>query len=249
MPDEIGLFRTTGPSWSERSSCGELNASLSPNGSQKRNLYLHGITTYASQKALSIISKNGVIVDFGCGTGRIVRFFGKRGHRVFGMDITPEMLEEAKKIGIPPDSKLMLIDGINIPLESQSVNLIWVCGVLRFSLLIENPVYRQIADEMFRVLKPGGFVFNVEMYVDQPFEVFIRDFEDAGFCTKQMKVLQRYGGPLERFAQASWLPLSLVVPAARLCAYYRYHFDYVTKPHNGLRDYLFVWHKENSKQS
>jgi len=245
MPDELSRFQTTGLSWAERAEMGELHAVLSPTTSEKRNVFLHSTQLVAAKVALALNrgKDNPVIVDFGCGNGRWVRFFGQRGALVAGMDITPEMLSAARRFGVPERCSLVETDGINIPLPDQSVDMVWVCGVLRFSLFVPDPVYRDIAGEMYRVLKPGGFVVNIEMYVDNPPNAFTRDFENAGFVTKEMRIVQRYSGRFENYCLSPRLPKAFVKMGGMLCAAWRLRFDSATKESPGLRDYLFVWAK------
>jgi len=246
MPDEAGLFRISGPTWTERANLGELKAVLAPFGSNRRNLFLDAVHRFGATAALRSIPQPAVVLDFGCGTGRFVRFFGSKGLTVVGLDITRAMLDAARRLGLPRRSGLMQTDGIRIPFRDHSVDGIWCCGVLRFSLFVPNPAYRLIAAEMHRVLKPGGTVANVEMYVDSPPEVFTKDFNAVGFRTQRVRVLQRYGGFLENFCQRDGLPEKLVPAAATLCAAIRYLTDQPYKQRPGLRDYFFEWKKEEA---
>ena len=177
------------------------------------------------------------------------------------------MLSQARKFGLPRGSEVYLTDGVSIPLRDRSVNMIWVCGVLKYSLfepdsacrggsgpdkVAEIPLYREIAKEMYRVLKPGGHVVNVEMWVDAPPQVFTPDFENIGFTTKQVRVLRRYLGRPETLLEwRPWhrLPPRLVVAAGQLVAGLRYCFDNPKRRGSGLRDYLFVWSKPSSNPS
>jgi SAM-dependent methyltransferase len=243
MPDELSRFQITGPSWSERARAGELAAVLSPMSTDRRNRFLHSVNLLSARAARLLFGPRRLILDFGCGTGRFTRFFGERGYRVIGTEITPEMLFEARRFGVPKRSVLLQTDGVRIPLEDSSVDVIWCCGVLRFSLLVPDPVYRDIADEMFRILKPGGKVVNVEMYVDSAPEVFLRDFEAAGFHTRFVRVVQRYRGRLEKYSQSRWLPVPLVQLAGQFSAGFRLFCDNAWRDYPGLRDYLFVWVK------
>lgn len=251
-----------GARWSDLAHLGELSAVLSPGSPERRNLFLHSIQLFAAKVVLTLDRHKGpkkeILLDFGCGTGRFLRFFGDRGWSVIGTEITAEMLHEAQRFGLPKRSVLSLTDGISIPLRDQSVDMVWVCGVLKFSLfepgsicrggsgaLTEEPfvpVYRDIAKEMYRVLKPGGLAVNVEMYVDAQPEAFMNDFEQVGFVTKQVRVLHRYGR-LDKLCKADHLPLKCVVLVAQLSAAFRVWFDDPRRQVSGLRDYLFVWFK------
>jgi ubiquinone/menaquinone biosynthesis C-methylase UbiE len=243
MPDEKSLFQTTGTPWSERASRGELDAVLTASGNAAKNLFLHHIHLFAAQQALRLLPRDGSLADFGCGTGRFVRYFSSRAAVVVGTEITYEMLQEAKRIGLPRNAETILTNGIDIPVRSGSLDLIWVCGVLRYSLNVANPVYDRIAREMFRVLKPGGHVLNLEVYVDQPASDFTRDFEAAGFTTELIRLANWHDRGVERFVQTHRLPLQLVALAGKLVARYRYHFSSPDGAGGGIRSYLFVWKK------
>jgi SAM-dependent methyltransferase len=242
-----------------------LTAVLSPDGSERRNLYLHTVSLYAAHKALAQRREPGVLLDFGCGTGRMLRFFAGHGWSVIGTEISFEMLEAAQHFGLPPKTAVIATNGVSIPLADASVDLIWVCGVLKYGLFPPGavcrggsglvsaedaphaqpftPVYYEIAREMYRVLKPGARVVNNEMYVDADPDVFTRDFERAGFSTKDVRVLQRYFEPFAKPLQSKRVPLWVVKLAARVYAFRRFHADNARRHSAGLRDYLFVWEK------
>src|SRR4029077_15806399 len=117
MPDEsTSTFQTLGAPWSERASFGELNAVLSPNAPPKRNLFLHGVTCYAADVARRLVLPRSTILDFGCGTGRMMRYFAARKFRVIGTEITEEMLQQTAALGIPNGCETCLTDGVHIPL-------------------------------------------------------------------------------------------------------------------------------------
>jgi SAM-dependent methyltransferase len=265
-PEQIGKsfdqFQIGGLSWVERARLGGLSAVLSAGASQRKNLLLHSVGLFGAKKALFLQANKGILLDFGCGNGRMLRFFSQRGWSVIGVDITPEMLSEAQRTGLPKRSALALTDGMSVPLRDQSVDMIWVCGVLKFSLFPPGstcrggsggvtddpfiPVYHDIATEFYRVLKTDGFVVNVETYVDAPPRAFTLDFEQVGFVTKKVAVLRRYEGVLERICEwRDWrgLPPRLVILAGQLCAAFRFWFDSPRRAAIGMRDYLFIWSK------
>lgn len=258
-------FETGGPSWSERALSGELRAVLSPTSATRFNLFLHHAHLAAAKFALRRCAPGGTILDYGCGTGRFLRFFSSRGYRVIGMDITPEMLAEANRIGLPLGCETQLTDGSTLPLPNASVDVIWVCGVLKYTLFPPGvpsrggkpkdavtsaaefvPTYGMLAHEMFRVLKPGGWVANLEMYVDVLPDAFLPDFELAGFITEKVDVVQRYGG-FERRFQSNSVPTSLIPLSAAFCVWLRRVRDNPNRDLVGFRDYLYLWRKPAAK--
>jgi SAM-dependent methyltransferase len=276
MSLNLSEFAHQGKSWAERASHDELSSVLYVNGSERVNLLMHGSTLAAAKAALALRRRPGMLLDFGCGVGRMLRFFGARGWCVAGTEITAEMLAKARQIGVPERCQLHLTNGVSIPLPDESVDLIWVSGVLKYALLHPSsksrggtepdhvgtrtdivpsetsheqpfiPVYENVAKEMYRVLKRGGFVINVEMWVDARPELFTAAFERVGFTTKRIAVLRRYEGWLERLCQwREWhaFPPAAVVAAGELIGRLRLYFDNPCRRGGGMRDYLFVWAK------
>jgi SAM-dependent methyltransferase len=241
MPDELSLFQTTGASWSERARLGELDAVLTGTGNHARNLFLHHTQLVAARYAATLVPRTGRVVDFGCGTGRFMRFFASRVRSVIGTELTKEMAERAVSLGLPANSTTVLTDGVAIPLVGSSVDLVWVCGVLRYSLNVPNPKYEEIAREMARILRPGGWVVSFEMYVDQPATDFTKGFEAARFHTELFRILHWHHDKWARLVQSGRLPVPLIPIAARCMASCRLAMRTTTG--EGLRDYLFVWRK------
>ncbi len=100
-------------------------------------------------RAMIDASPVGEALDAACGTGRHTAYLQERGHRVIGIDASPEMLEKAR--ARVPGADLRLGDLESLPLEDASVDLA-ICA-LALSHLPE--VARAIA-ELGRVLRSGG---------------------------------------------------------------------------------------------
>ena len=240
MPDEAGRFQTKGLSWSERAKLGGLSAVISPSASARSNAFLGGVHEFGAHHALALMDLPANVVDFGCGNGRFTRFFADRGCTVLGTEITPEMLEDLQSTD---RCRYELTDGVHIPVADGSQDLVWCCGVLRFSMFGEEPQHANIAAEMFRALRPGGLVVNVEVFVEEPSTLFVRDFERAGFRVREDKVLHRYGGRFEHHLKDRRLPDDWMPWLGKRCAQLRYYLDKSNRQPRGLRDYLLVLEK------
>lgn len=260
---------TSGPlSWEERSKLDELAAVCDARGSNRKNLLIHGANTFAAEIAIDSIrsssNENARVVDFGCGTGRMTRYFANRGFLTTGVDITPGMLSAARKFGKSDSASFVQFDGVALPFSDHETDLIWVCSVLKYTLLPPGapgrrgteptvddlsefvPTYSAIASEMFRVLKPGGIVVNYELFVRDRFERYTEDFEKAGFVTEMVRVVRRNSGSLERLCEireSIELSAKLVQSISRLCAGIRFRFDDPNRGDHQFRDYLFIWRK------
>lgn len=232
-----------GPTWVERAELGELKAVISPTASDRGNDFHHAVHLFAANLAAKRSKPEDMIIDFGCGTGRFVRFFGNKGLKVVGTEITSNMLTEARSLGLPANASLVLTDGVSLPVCDGSVDVIWCCGVLRYSLFVSPAVYNRIAQDMYRALKPGGLVVNLEMYVDTKPERFTEGFENAGFITQDVRVLKRYEGFFENCLKSHVWPRAFVTVAGKLWGAAHYWLDNPNRTSAGLRDYLFYWSK------
>lgn len=91
----------------------------------------------------------GDALDAACGTGRHAAYMAARGHRVTGVDATPEMLEKARER--VPDADLREGDLESLPIDDASAELA-VCGLALSHLAQITPAVAELA----RVLRPGG---------------------------------------------------------------------------------------------
>jgi SAM-dependent methyltransferase len=91
----------------------------------------------------------GVALDAACGTGRHGAYLASLGHRVIGIDATPEMLEVARaKI---PVGDFYEADLCDLPVADDSVDVV-VCAIAVSHVPDLAPVFAEFA----RVLRPGG---------------------------------------------------------------------------------------------
>ncbi len=94
-------------------------------------------------------SRPGVALDAACGTGRHAAYLHSRGHRVIGVDASPEMLERAR--ARVPEAELRSGDLEALPLETASMDLA-VCALA----LSHTRELGPSITELGRVLRPGG---------------------------------------------------------------------------------------------
>jgi SAM-dependent methyltransferase len=97
------------------------------------------------------IRGHGKVCDLGCGPGHVARYLQARGVEVFGVDISPRVVEVARQLnpGIPFDQGDMRALDL---LDSS------LAGVVAFYSIIHlaRSVVPRALDEMMRVLRPGG---------------------------------------------------------------------------------------------
>jgi ubiquinone/menaquinone biosynthesis C-methylase UbiE len=99
------------------------------------------------------VAGRGEVCDMGCGPGQVARYLRDAGATVFGLDLSPRMLEEARRLN--PD--IPFRQGNMLALELQDERL---AGIAAFYAIVNIPqkslplVFR----EMARVLQPGGLL-------------------------------------------------------------------------------------------
>lgn len=92
------------------------------------------------------------VLDIGCSGGVIADSLSRAGARVLGVDIDREGLAHARAAF--PDAQFAFADGEALPLASGSVD------VVVFNHIYEHVVHpERVAEEIRRVLKPGGAAY------------------------------------------------------------------------------------------
>jgi SAM-dependent methyltransferase len=144
----------------------------------------------------------GLIVDLGCGTGLLARELIDAGYDVFGIDISEEMIEIARRRAPEAEFRVGSLFEVGIP-QCQAVTAI--SEVLNYLFDPENEerglgrVFRRVYDS----LAPGGvFVFDVlgpgqvppgtrakGFSVGEDWAVFNEREEDAGRGTMERRIV------------------------------------------------------------
>ena len=95
------------------------------------------------------IAQGKSVLDIGCGTGIFSRYFAGTGATVTSMDISPELIEQAKKETALPITYL-IGDAERLPFPDGSFDVVAGSSILHHL----DPVVA--LKEVFRVLRPGG---------------------------------------------------------------------------------------------
>jgi SAM-dependent methyltransferase len=123
-----------------------LESGRSTNEAIRRLLSKHGLN----------VKQFGAVLDFGCGVGRIMRYWNTtQGPRWHGTDYNPQLIEWCRNNLKFAEFRVNTLSG-KLSYESESFDFIYVFSV--FTHLNERLQFFWI-NELLRVLKPGGYLY------------------------------------------------------------------------------------------
>lgn len=116
------------------------------------------------------------VMDLGCGTGDSSHFFRRKNPGVtwVGLDVKQSPEVKARK---RTDAIFVTFDGIHIPLESNSFDLIYCRQTLEH---VRYPM--ALLREVHRVLKPGGYLVGSTSNLEPYHSYSFWNYTPYGFC-------------------------------------------------------------------
>jgi SAM-dependent methyltransferase len=108
------------------------------------------------------------LLEVGCGSGgnllEMLRL-GFAPEHLSGVELLPERLEAAQRV-LPSAVTLWGGDAVQLPLPEGQADVVLVSTV--FSSLLDDAFQQQLADAVWRAVKPGGGVLWYDFTVDNP---------------------------------------------------------------------------------
>lgn len=112
-----------------------------------------------------LVDRGGAVADVGCGTGAAARLLADLGLDVLGIDLSPNMLEEARRRN--PDLRFQL--GSMTDLDFADGHFHGICAW--YSVIhIPDEQLPDVFSEFHRVLRPGGWALVAFQVGEQPRE-------------------------------------------------------------------------------
>lgn len=125
-------------------------AALSVGGEARfRQLALEGLA----------IDPDTKVLDLCCGSGQTTQFLVDRSHNVIGLDASPLSIRRAQQN--VPQAEYVEAFAEKIPFDSDSFDLVHTSAALHE---MEPAQLRQILQEVYRILKPGGVFTLVDFH-------------------------------------------------------------------------------------
>lgn len=132
-------------------------------------------TPFALEYAYYLLGdvKGKKVLDYGCGSGENCVLLAKRGASPVGIDVSPELIELAKKRlqlhSINENAEFHVGSAHELPLEDESIDVVFGMAILHHLDLELS------SKEVFRVLKPGGRAIFLEPVRNSKFVWFVRN--------------------------------------------------------------------------
>jgi len=101
------------------------------------------------------LPRDAVILDYGCGQGRLSRELVDRGFvNVLGIDTSPEMVRIASEQ--VPEAGFQTIEGERLPCGDASIDAVLLFAVL--TCIPADDAQKKLVAEFRRILRPGGLL-------------------------------------------------------------------------------------------
>jgi len=121
--------------------------------------------------------EGALVIDMGCGSGAFTGLLQQRGHKCIGLDLAEGLLRVGRERF--PEAGFVAGDVEALPFPADSLS-----GVLLSGLIHHLPNPSQCAQEVFRVLKPGGHFFAFDPNRLNPFMYLYRDRSSPLYSAK-----------------------------------------------------------------
>ncbi len=95
-----------------------------------------------------------LVVEYGCGVGRMLKAASAAGYRVAGIDISPTMLGHCRRLVPEAEALYVLDEDGRTAMPSGSASAVFSYAVVQHISRLSR--YLLAFDEMCRILKPGG---------------------------------------------------------------------------------------------
>ncbi|HSB04894.1 MAG TPA: class I SAM-dependent methyltransferase [Thermodesulfobacteriota bacterium] len=204
--------------WGRRAQRGFLASGIDPGDRRgHKNHYIDFLQKMALEEVLEL-KGDEMVLDFGCGSGRIAYWIAPKVRKVFGLEVTLEMIQLAEQNRTSENVEFVLYDGAHFPVLPSPVDRLLSLGVLQ---IMGKESLKRTVSQLTRYLKPDGRMILIEqasdnLKVDRP---RVQDYLDA-FSEARLACLRHY--PIRRgrsgllyLIRYGWIPKAWLRSIAR----------------------------------
>ncbi|MBU1341475.1 MAG: class I SAM-dependent methyltransferase [Proteobacteria bacterium] len=120
-------------------------------------------TPFQMESFKSYVSKDAIILDVGCGYGRILNALFQEGYKKnCGIDFSQKMIERGNRVYPHLDLKHC---GAVFPFEDNTFDAVVLIAVL--TCIVKDEKQEQLVGEIERVLKPQGILYVNDFLINQ----------------------------------------------------------------------------------
>jgi SAM-dependent methyltransferase len=151
--------------WDKKARKGFLASGIDPGDRRgHKNVYIDILQKMALDEVLAL-KGDETVLDFGCGSGRLAYWIAPRVKKVFGLEVTQEMVDMAEKNRSAWNVEFFLYDGVQFPALTYSLNIILSVGVL---CIMKGKLLKSILSNLTQYLNRDGMFYLVEQVSDNP---------------------------------------------------------------------------------
>jgi len=151
--------------WGKLSQKGYLASGIDPGDKKgRKNYYIDLLQKMALEEVLEL-SGDEIVLDFGCGSGRVSYWLAPRVKKVVGLDISPEMIDLAERNRTAKNVEFMVYDGAHFPILPYPFDLILSVGVLQ---MMKGDLLTSTLSSLAHYLRKGGMLYLIEQVSDNP---------------------------------------------------------------------------------
>lgn len=151
--------------WAGRARKGFLASGIDPADRRgHKNYYIDLLQKMALEEVLELRGDE-VVLDFGCGSGRVAHWIASKVRKVVGLEVTPEMIDLAEKNQTVENVEFMLYDGVHLPVFPCVFDLVLSVWVLQY---MEDGAMKKAVSMLAHSLREGGRFCLIEQVSDNP---------------------------------------------------------------------------------
>lgn len=182
---------------------------------------------------ISSLSKESLVLDAGCGTGKCSIPFAKLGFKVIGVDISEKAIEVACQKA--EEAKLSIIFRVEdleaLPFEDNTFDIVFCGGVLH-----HFPSLNKVEEELHRVLKEKGKLFAYEANRSNPITFLFFTFANLSRKFLPLGCVKRKFSVNESALNVKELEGSL-----RNAGFTDFYFDSINIRNKGKNNSQMIW--------
>jgi SAM-dependent methyltransferase len=149
--------------WGKRAQKGFLRSGIDPADRKgHKNHYIDLLQKIALEEVLEL-KGDEVVLDFGCGSGRISYWIAPKVKKVVGLETTSEMIDLAEKSRTAENVEFMVYDGVHFPVFPHPFDVILSVWVLQY---LEGERLKETVSILARYLRSGGKFYLIEQVSD-----------------------------------------------------------------------------------